>query len=409
MAKLSSNVPDIEITNTGITVPEVSEVLAGVLKDMNEAFGGNLNIQNVGTPQGLLAADITYNISLKNAALVYLMGMFDPSTAQGRWLDAIAQIYFIQRKKATATTVTALCTGIPGFVLPAGSLAKDDDGYVYESTGDARFGDGGTVEVTFVNQTLGAIPCAAGTLNQIQTVVSGWDAITNQAPGVLGSDQESDRTFEQRRYDSVSQNASGSIAALLGSVASIEDVVDVYVTENNTNLPVTVGTTSYTLKPHSVYVAVVGGNDQEIAETIFLRKNAGSNMNGNTTVTVQDKSSYVNPYPRYQITFNRPTSTPVYFVVNISMNENLPADVVEQSQQAVMKVMAGEGSAGRARIGGTIYSSTYYGAISDISDYINILSIYIGTSPNASATMVSLGIDQVPVVSSEQITVNLVE
>lgn len=409
MADLETHVPDITVTPQGLVIPEVAEVLAGVLNDMNDAFGGNLNIQNVATPQGLLAADITYNIALKNAAFAYLTAMLDPSSAQGRWLDAIGQIYFIQRKAATATTVTAECTGIPGYTLPAGSLAKDDEGYVYASSAAARFGAGGTVDVTFVCQTLGAIPCAARSLNQIQTAVPGWDAITNLNPGVMGSDQESDRAFEQRRYDSVSKNASGSIAALMGAVASLDNVVDVYVTENNTNLPVSFGETSYVLAPHSVYVAVVGGDDQEIAETIFMRKNAGSNMNGNTTVTVQDKSSYVYPYPSYQIKFNRPTATPIYFIVNISQNENLPADVVEQAQQAVMDVLAGEGTAGRARIGGTIYASTYYGPVSDISDFINILSIYIGTTENASSTAVSLGIDQVPVVSADQITVNLVE
>jgi len=409
MADLETNVPDISITPQGLTIPEVAEVLAGVLQDFNDAFGGNLNIQNVGTPQGLLAADITYNIALKNAAFAYLTAMLDPSSAKGRWLDALAQIYFIQRKKATATTVTALCTGVPGYVLQAGSLARDDDGYVYASSGDARFGDGGTVEVEFVNQTLGAIPCPANSLTHIYAAVDGWDAITNQAAGVIGLDEETDRAFEQRRYDSVAQNASGSIAALHGSVASLDGVLDVYVTENTTNLPVVVGTTNYTLAPHSIYVAVVGGADRDIAETIYLRKNAGSNMNGNTVVTVQDTSSYVYPYPTYDIRFNRPTSTPVYFVVNIAMNDNLPADVVEQTQAAVISVMAGEGTAGRARIGGTIYASTYYGAVSDISDYINILSIYVGSSVNASTTMMQLGIDQVPVLSANQITVNLVE
>lgn len=409
MAELQTNVPDIEVTPQGITVPEVSQVLAGVLNDFNDAFGGNLNIQNVATPQGLLAADLTYNIALKNAALAYLMAMLDPSSAQGRWLDALAQLYFIQRKPATATIVTATCTGVAGYTLEAGSLARDDAGYIYESVNDAKFGLGGTVEVQFVNQTKGAIPCPVGSLTQIYTAVSGWDAITNLSAGVLGQDEESDRAFEQRRYDSVAQNAQGSIAALHGAVASVEGVLDVYVTENTSNLPKNVGVTNYTLSGHSIYVAVVGGNNQDIAETIYKRKNAGSNMNGNTTVVVQDKSSYVYPYPTYNITFNRPTSTNVYFVVNIAMNENLPADVVEQTQQAVIKIMAGEGTAGRARIGGTIYSSTYYGAVSDISDYINILSIYVGDSANTTATMFQLGIDQVPVLSANNITVNLVE
>ena len=51
----SSNVPALTITDTGVVAPQTSDVLNGVLQDLNTAFGGNLNITNVGTPQGYLA------------------------------------------------------------------------------------------------------------------------------------------------------------------------------------------------------------------------------------------------------------------------------------------------------------------------------------------------------------------
>ena len=123
MANITYNTPDVTITEQGIEIPEVQAVLTGVLQDMNDAFGGNLNIENVATPQGFLSSEITYYMALKNAQLAFLSAMFDPSTSQGRWLDALAQIYFIQRKAATATVVTCQCVGVPGYTLPAGSLA----------------------------------------------------------------------------------------------------------------------------------------------------------------------------------------------------------------------------------------------------------------------------------------------
>ena len=124
MPNLTSHVPDITITDQGIELPEVQDILTGVLQDLNDAFGGNLNIQNVGTPQGLLAADLTHNIALKNAAQAFLMAMFDPATSQGRWLDALGQIYFIERKAATPTVVTCQCTGISGYTLKARGVAR---------------------------------------------------------------------------------------------------------------------------------------------------------------------------------------------------------------------------------------------------------------------------------------------
>ena len=50
-----TNVPAVEITDTGVSVPDTLSVLAGVLQDYNTAFGGNLNISNVATSQGYLA------------------------------------------------------------------------------------------------------------------------------------------------------------------------------------------------------------------------------------------------------------------------------------------------------------------------------------------------------------------
>ena len=84
MANITYNTPDVTITEQGIEIPEVQAVLTGVLQDMNDAFGGNLNIENVATPQGFLSSEITYYMALKNAQLAFLSAMFDPSTSQGR-------------------------------------------------------------------------------------------------------------------------------------------------------------------------------------------------------------------------------------------------------------------------------------------------------------------------------------
>ena len=44
----------------------------------------------------------------------------------------------------------------------------------------------------------------------------------------------------------------------------------------------------------------------------------------------------------------------------------------------------------------------------DLSEYLNVISIYIGKSANPTGTMVTMGIDEAPVLSESQITVNLV-
>ncbi|NPC88160.1 hypothetical protein HNH97_04430, partial [Gluconacetobacter entanii] len=49
----------------------------------------------------------------------------DPAFASGRMQDAIARIYFISRKAATATVVSCVCAGAAGTVVPSGTLVQD--------------------------------------------------------------------------------------------------------------------------------------------------------------------------------------------------------------------------------------------------------------------------------------------
>ena len=406
MAEIT-NVPSIEITDTGVSVPETSAILAGVLQDYNAAFGGNLNISNVATPQGYLAQETTANITALNAAIAELFSSVDPAYASGRMQDAIARIYFITRKAATKTTVSALCTGSPGITRPAGSQARDTNGNIYSSVSAGTFDKTGQATITFACNIPGPIPCGISSLTQIMIAVPGWDAITNLVPGIPGAAVENREDFENRRYQSVAKNATGTNEAILANVFDLPGVTDCYVIDNPEDESVKVGSTNYNLLPHSVYVGVVGGDEMQIAETIWERKDLGCNMNGNTTVTVYDDSALSAPYPQYVITFNRPTAVPILFAVTIQNNNLLPSDITKQIQQAIITAFNGEMQGiDRERMASSIFASTYYGVISGISNLLNIVSVLIGIS-EATANTVEMGIDQYPTISAENITVNL--
>lgn len=407
MSQFQTNVPPVSITETGISVPQTEDVLAGTLQDFNVAFGGNLNITSVSTPQYVLASEMAQAIQLANAALAFALSQFDPATAIGRFQDALARIYFITRKTGTPTVVTATCTGIPGSVLPAGSMARDTQNNVYVSLAAATFSPSGQATVPFENVVAGAIPCSSGSLVNIEVAVPGWDAITNESPGVTGTNVESDYAFELRRQESVAINAQGTVAAIRSAIMNIDDVTDCQVYDNPTDESIQYGVTDYTLKPHSVYVAVVGGEDETIAQTILKKKDIGCDMNGNTTVTVYDDSALAAPYPEYRITFNRPTPTEIQFSVTIQKNATLPSPVIAQIQNAIMSAFNGQlDGFERPRIGGTIYASSYYSVVSAVSNQINILSVLIGTS-TADQNAVTMGIDQVPVVQQSGIQVTI--
>ena len=403
-----SNVPKITITYQGVTVPQATAIRTGVLTDYNVAFGGNLNVTSSATPQAHLADNLTQNITDANAAVSSVIAGVDPATSEGRFQDAIGRIYFLTRKGATASVVLATVTGQPGATLAAGALARDVNDLYWTSSGSVTFPIGGVATVEFACTTPGPVQLGIGELNRIAQASLGWDAINNAGAAVTGTNIESRAEFEARRFASVAKNAHGSAAAIRGSVWDVDGVIDVYAHDNFLNTPVTIGATNLVIPPHCVYVAAVGGADEDVAQAIFLKKDGGCNLTGNTTVIVQDTESGVPyPHPEYSISWERPDALPIKFMVNIKNSTALPSNITELVRKSITDTFNGLSGLQRARIGGSIYASTYYGGVAQIASSVQVLSIKIGTA-TANLDTVAVGIDQAPTVTDLDIQVVLV-
>jgi len=398
-------VPPIVLTDTGFVIPQESEILAGVRVDLNAAFGGNLN-PALETPQGQLATTEAAAIGAQNDAILSLFNGFDPAFAAGRAQDALARMYFLERFPARPTVVTAQVNGGAGVVIPIGALARSTDGRVYACTQAVTIPIGGTIDATFACTTDGPISCPAGSLNRIYQSISGWDAITNADEGVLGSDVESRAAFEARRVESVAINARGILPAIQGAVLALEDVLDAYTTENPTSAPLTVG--GYTLAPHSLYVAVAGGTDEDVAEAIWRKKAPGCAYNGNTTVTVQDSNSgYVIPIPEYDVTFERPSAQAIEFAIELQDSPAVPPDYVTQVRNAVIAAFAGDDGGPRARIGARLLALRYFSPIQALGAWAAVISIKLGpTTPTLDYYTVD--IDRLPTIAAGDIAVTLI-
>lgn len=470
-----SSVPKIQFTPAGVVIPAETDILAGVQADINAAFGGGLN-PALETPQGQLASSQTAVIGDKNNEVVTIVNQVDPQYSDGRFQDAIGRIYFLTRKPATPTAVTATLNGLAGTVVPAGTLAQDTNGNTYALSGDATIGAGGVVDAEFQNIENGPIPCAAGTLTQVYQAIPGWDTITNAADGTMGSDVESRADFEYRRRNSVALNGKGTPQAIYAEVFALADVLDVYVKDNpkgvafftgsiaGTTLTVSAmapggsigvgsfvsgagvtadtivtalgtgtggvgtytvnnsqtvaseamtapaiaaGATNYPLAPHSVYVAAVGGTDEEVAAAIWRKKDTGCDYNGNTTVTVVDDAGYSYPQPSYMVKFERPAALPIKFAVTLVDDPSLPSNIVQLVQDAIIARFNGADGTTRERIGALILASRYYGAVVGVASNVSLISVLIGTvTPTLS--QVAVGIDQKPTLSASDISVTLV-
>lgn len=404
---VSTAVPSVTLSDTGVAVPDEIDILNGRMTDLDTAMGGGMS-KSLTTPQGQIAMSDTAIIGDKNDNLAWLINQINPDFASGRMQDAIGQIYFIDRIAAIGTTVTATCTGLQGTVIPAGSLAQDSNGYLYASLAAATIPASGAVSVVFQNQASGPIACPIGALNTIYRAIIGWSGITNATAGVLGNEVESRANFEYRRKQSVAGNSNNQLGAIYANVLAVPGVTDAYVTQNNTGSTVTKGVTAYSLAAHSIYVCAYGGASADIAKAIWQKLPPGPSMEGNTNYTVVDDVNYVQPYPEYEITWQTPSPVNVYVRVELASNNALPGDIVSRVRSAVLSAFNGEDGGTRARIGSTIYAGRYYSGVQAIdSENVDIFSITLSRDGLSYSTSLSFGIDEVPTIDANNISVTL--
>lgn len=398
---------------TGFSVQEPQEVREEVAQSWINAFKSD-DTPDINTapetPQGQIIDAETLAITQKDAELAFLANMFNPKTARGIWQDALAEIYFIKRKKAVNSRCYCVLTGLNGTVIEKGSkIQSSADGTYWDLLEDVTINDNSSVTALFECESEGAVIASPNTLNKIITTVAGWDTVNNVQSAIVGSLEESQQAFEKRRYDSVALNSVGTTASVFSRVNQIDDVVGCYVVDNKTNVNKIID--DYLLKPHSIYVAVIGGSNQDIAEAIYRSLSAGCDYNGNTQITVVDPHTHA----KEKVTFMRPTPQNVYIKVNV-FDKDLPDDYENLIKNAVITNFYGQDEqieiAGeavtRAIMGQDIYASRFLPSILN-KNISSLLSVQISLDNQSFSDYVHIKIDKEPYISSANITVNLIE
>lgn len=390
---MKTHVPEIEFTANGVKLPSELSILNGVLADFNQAFGGSLNL-NLETPQGQLASSLAAMIANKNNQIAWIVNQVHPDYAEGLMQDALAKIYFLERKQATESSVECEFTGLAGTVIPKGFVVQDGAGNNWTLQNEISILSEGSVRgiLTFS----GSLKAKAHTVNRIHQTVTGLDRVDNPHDGTEGIPTESRADFRDRRHQSVAINAHGTPQAVYANVFALDGVRDVFVVDNPKNTQENIG--GYTLKPHSLYVAVVGGDNLQIGKTILQYAGCGCDLNGNTEVIVHDEN-YTAPQPRYEVRFMRPENLPVYF--RIKVEQGAPIGFQAAIKAALLKAFD-EGR--HARIGGTIYAMRFVSAALGATA-AHILDVEIGTDRNRMGNSIKANIDQKPVLLPENIEV----
>ena len=267
---------DVYRTNTNTTITRLNAVECTISVD--SVAIGNYTIQ-VG------ALSYTYTATGTDTAQDIIQGLFDAmSTAP---LTRMLQ----------DDTLVIKVTSVVAFDVSA-NLNIDEVGTV----------------VFFEAIEKGAKLLPIGELNEIETPVFGWNRVSNLVDGVTGRNRETDEALRIRREQSILITATHTLQAIKSKVRQLDNVADVFGMENNTETTDAFGTPR-----QFIWIIVEGGEDLEIATTIYNKVAGGIGTRGNQNITVQDEDGQ-----QYIINFDRPTYVNVNIEIEYVRLENFP-------------------------------------------------------------------------------------
>lgn len=395
--------PDYEYINqTGVIVPDTSDILTDVQNEYKNAFGEDL-IVDPSTPQGLLitAETLARDAVVRNNAA--LANQVNPNLAGGTFLDAICALTGLEREKATRSTVTAQLTGVPGSIIPEGVRATTASGDLFESIATVIIGVGGTITAPFRSVEFGPISAPVGALDQIVDGVLGWDTIDNSDAAVLGVSEQTDQSLRAKRKVTLALQGVSLSEAIVSGLYNTEGVKSLAFRENVTSSTAVIDTA--TLVAHSVYVCVDGGSDEDVAQTLLRTKSGGCAWNGTEEVEVIDQYSG----QPYTVKFDRPEAVPFLVRTTVKVNSALinPTTAV---REAIMAYVNGEieGEAGLI-VGQSVSVFELSGAVNRLTPGIYVQTMETSDDDGAtwSADEIPITIKQIATIEPGDITVTV--
>ena len=203
---------------------------------------------------------------------------------------------------------------------------------------------------TFTALELGALACPVGGLSTIDTLILGWDSVSNLVEGAIGRDVETDAALRLRHQDSVRATGSATVKAIRARILQdVDSVTACSIYENRTNAEVD------SLPPHSFEAIVSGGLDAEILAKIWEIKPAGIETYGNVSGTVIDENG-----DGQTIYFSRPV--PQYAWIRVSVDQVYSEEPLTAAlAQAIRDAVIAYGST--LTVGDDIITQRFYGPI----------------------------------------------
>lgn len=320
----------------GLKLPTYQSILADNLQSFLNIYGTNQYVAPDSAIYQLLSA-----ISLKqadvNLALQLAYNQSSPQTAVGAGLDRQVKMNGLARDPYSYSSVLLTLSGDAGTIIPNG-FAQDNAGNLWALPSTVTLPGSGSINVTAICTTPGAVTASSGTINIISTPVAGWNSVINAAAAVAGLPVETDSRLRARQAISVALPSTTPIASTIAAVLAADGVVRVapgYPTPGGPGTSIenpTGAVDSWNNPPHSISIVAECNNTLTVAEAIYAKKTIGCFTNGTTTVPVVDKNTGVTE----SISFYQPTNLAIYILAKLTGYGNMPTSAVLEAVQTAL-------------------------------------------------------------------------
>ncbi len=380
------------VTPNGVITVDTVDIKSEFEEAYKGALGADLDLDS-STPQGQMIINDTAAYVQMQQEIVNIANNYSVFYASGHALDVAGSRYGYYRKQGTSTVVVATVHGAAGTTIPAGALASDGTNE-YAALDTVTLDADGAANIQFQCTVPGNIECPAGALNTIVTPVSGWDSVSNTYDGVPGYDTESDNIFRERiTANMLQKRARSALGAIVDNVAAISNVVSVVGRENVADTTATID--GIEMAPHSIYLAILGGEDKTIAHVIAQQKTLGAATNGNTTVSYLDNDiGYT-----YQYLIQRPAQVELRVLVTYANTLYTPVDAQSRMVALIMEYVA----ANPFKIGQTITGADLANALKTY-DVIDLLSVEVAINSSRYTPYVRTTLNEIAGLTAANIT-----
>lgn len=346
---------------TGLVGAVIPEDTVVTVTDTEERF-------LVTTPLTLTAtrfSDITFGISSVVDSTVYTLTINNIVVSINSGVSATAATIMTALKAAIDATVAGVTTSLP----TASTLRVN----VTEVNSIYALVVGSRISVNSVSDLVesealnsGVIKAPAGTLVNLLVPIINVTSVTNLADADEGREEETDEELRVRRYESVAIIGAATLNAITANVRNLDDVTAAFIIENK----------EYSVDvdgrpPKSFEVVVEGGDESEIAQTIWDYHPVGIESVGDITRTVTDLDDNIQ-----SVSFSRPVD--VYIKVEVDYTKYTEEPFPTTAEDAIKTTVLTYGNT--LNIGNDVIPKRFFGSIYNAVDGIEDIVIRISKS-----------------------------